>query len=200
MRAPDGRTAAGAPQGAFEESPGSTEARVPGNARRVRTQGKCNRKQTADAPARGRARLKWCGKSAPRPRQRGWHGKPHPEQDQIGATRMGWLAPAGAGLLPGRRPGRSREAPGDRRPRGMVVARSAERGTEPGLQTVWHPLPLHVRQSKPDLEHNRNNHVFHDVGQAWPGRRRPAMPILFRLVPLTPMLSHDIPSHPVPVV
>ena len=145
MRAPDGRTAAGAPQGAFEESPGSTEARVPGNARRVRTQGKCNRKQTADAPARGRARLKWCGKSAPRPRQRGWHGKPHPEQDQIGATRMGWLAPAGAGLLPGRRPGRSREAPGDRRPRGMVVARSPERGTEPGLQTVWHFLPACTR-------------------------------------------------------
>ena len=31
-------------------------------------------------------RVKRCGKSAPRPRQRGRHGKPHREQDRIGTT------------------------------------------------------------------------------------------------------------------
>jgi len=29
-------------------------------------------------------RVKWCGKSAPRGWQHAWHGKPRPEQDQIG--------------------------------------------------------------------------------------------------------------------
>src|SRR6478609_6980287 len=29
-------------------------------------------------------RVKRCGKSAPRPEQSGWQGKPHAEQDQIG--------------------------------------------------------------------------------------------------------------------
>ena len=32
----------------------------------------------------GGVRVKWCGKSAPRPKQFGWQGKPHAEQDQIG--------------------------------------------------------------------------------------------------------------------
>src|SRR5437763_38070 len=34
-----------------------------------------------------RARVKRCGKSAPRRRQRRWHGKPHREQDRIGTAR-----------------------------------------------------------------------------------------------------------------
>jgi len=34
-----------------------------------------------------RVRVKWCGKSAPRFRQRKWQGKPRPEQDQIGGQR-----------------------------------------------------------------------------------------------------------------
>ena len=61
---------------------------VPGNARRGRPQGKCHRKYTA-GPSRnsGRpARVKRCGKSAPRRRQRRRHGKPHREQDQVGAA------------------------------------------------------------------------------------------------------------------
>jgi hypothetical protein len=32
----------------------------------------------------GPVRVKRCGKSAPRPEQSGWQGKPHAEQDQIG--------------------------------------------------------------------------------------------------------------------
>ena len=61
---------------------------VPGNARRGRPQGKCHRKYTA-GPSRntGRAaRVKRCGKSAPRRRQRRRQGKPHREQDQVGAA------------------------------------------------------------------------------------------------------------------
>jgi hypothetical protein len=54
---------------------------MPGNARRGRPQGKCHRKQTAGVPP---VRVKRCGKSAPPARQRGGHGKPHPEQDHVG--------------------------------------------------------------------------------------------------------------------
>lgn len=39
--------------------------------------------------------MKGCGKSAPRIWQQVWHGKPHPEQDQIGAAHGIF------GLLPG---------------------------------------------------------------------------------------------------
>ena len=46
---------------------------VPGNARRGRPQGKCHRKQTARL---GRVRVKGCGKSAPRRRQRGGRANP----------------------------------------------------------------------------------------------------------------------------
>ena len=44
-----------------------------------------------------KARSKGCGKSAPRPWQQGRHGKPHREQDRIGASRpeRGRLDPAG---------------------------------------------------------------------------------------------------------
>ena len=43
-------------------------------------------------------RVKWWGKSPPRPRRRGWQGKHHPEQDQIGghAERPAWLCTANA--------------------------------------------------------------------------------------------------------
>jgi hypothetical protein len=92
---------------------------VPGNARRGRPQGKCHRKYTAGPAIHGMAwaaRVKWCGKSAPRCRQRQRQGKPHREQDQVGAA--GGVGNGGrrAGL-PRRRSGRSREAFGDERPR-----------------------------------------------------------------------------------
>ena len=60
---------------------------MPGNARRGRPQGKCHREQTAGARLRGLpVRVKGCGKSAPRRRQRRRHGKPHREQDQVGTA------------------------------------------------------------------------------------------------------------------
>ena len=98
--------------------------------------------------------MKRCGKSAPRRRQRRRHGKPHREQDQVGAA---GAAACGRNLrapAPGgpsrRRSGRSHEAPGDGRPRGMAAAlarpalRRARGGTEPGLQTVWRPSQHHL--------------------------------------------------------
>ena len=63
-------------------------------------------------------RVKRCGKSAPRSRRRERHGKPHREQDRIGAARGHTRDPC-----PGRRPGRLHQAPGNRRRRGMAVTR-----------------------------------------------------------------------------
>ena len=82
---------------------------MPANGRRGRPQGKCHRKQTARARTTRasemipRARAKRCGKSAPRPWQQGRQGKPHREQDRIGAA----VRP---GLSPRRSQGRSRPA------------------------------------------------------------------------------------------
>ena len=59
---------------------------VPVNGRRGRPQGKCHREQTARTPCGLlAARVKRWGKSPPRFRQRGRHGKPHREQGRIGA-------------------------------------------------------------------------------------------------------------------
>jgi hypothetical protein len=53
--------------------------------------GKCHRKHTAFAGPNAGAgvRVKRCGKSAPRVRQRNRHGKPHREQDRIGTASAG---------------------------------------------------------------------------------------------------------------
>jgi len=94
---------------------------VPGNARRGRPQGKCHRKYTA-GPSRntGRAaRVKRCGKSAPRRRQRRRQGKPHREQDQVGAAGIPFAGMPGGPSR--RRSGRSHEALGNGRPRGMAI-------------------------------------------------------------------------------
>ena len=94
---------------------------APDNVRRGRPQGQRHRKQTAGrkAKAPGPARVKGCGKSAPRRRQRRRHGKPRREQDRIGAMRGAFSA---SGPVRGPyRSGWSLEAPGDGRPRGMAV-------------------------------------------------------------------------------
>ncbi len=57
---------------------------MPDNVRRGQPQGKCHRKQTAGFIL---ARVKRCGKSAPRFRQRQRQGKPHREQNRIGVAR-----------------------------------------------------------------------------------------------------------------
>jgi hypothetical protein len=138
-RWPDGRSAGFRPGG--EESPGSTETRC-----RVTPGGGDPRDSATESkpPGSGRVRVKGCGKSAPRGRQRSRHGKPHREQDRIGAGRlMGNHGPTGVSAC---RPGWSREATGDRRPRGMAIPRPAVRkdtgpGTEPGLQAICRLFP-----------------------------------------------------------
>jgi len=91
-----------------EESPGSTETRCRltaggGNPRESATESK---PPTGLRPA---ARVKGCGKSAPRLRQRRRHGKPHREQDQIGATcRTSLIWGRQAGFRAAARVGRAR--------------------------------------------------------------------------------------------
>src|SRR6185295_4979915 len=69
-----------------EESPGSTETRC-----RITSGGGDPRESATENRPPGwfssQARVKRWGKSPPRDRQRKRHGKPHREQDQIGAAR-----------------------------------------------------------------------------------------------------------------
>jgi hypothetical protein len=85
-RGSDGWMAAPGGQPFGEESPGSTETRC-----RITSGGGDPRESATEnkPPARfaGPARVKRWGKSPPRDRQRKRHGKPHREQDQIGAAR-----------------------------------------------------------------------------------------------------------------
>jgi hypothetical protein len=142
-RRPDGRF----PPRAERGKSGLHGGAVPGNARRGRPQGKCHRKYTAgpSRDTRRPARVKWCGKSAPRRRQRRRQGKPHREQDQVGAAGIPLCFGCQAG--PSRcRSGRLHEALGNGCPRGMAIpAHVLTRmgGTEPGLQAVWHDFSDH---------------------------------------------------------
>ena len=108
---------------------------VPGNARRGRGSTPNPRESATEnrPPEFTPARVKRWGKSPPRPRQRGWHGKPHREQGQIGTTGR----QARGRLRSVVRVDRTRpratavpdEWPSPRRPPGL-------RGTEPGLQAI----------------------------------------------------------------
>jgi hypothetical protein len=93
---------------------------VPDNIRRGRPQGQCHRERTASSS--DEVRVKRCGKSAPRVRQRKRHGKPHREQNRIGtATRAVRESENTAGQCQARRPGRLLEAMCEHGPRGMAV-------------------------------------------------------------------------------
>jgi len=75
--------------------------------------------------ARWWARVKRCGKSAPRSWQHGWQAKPRTEQGQIG-RRFRTARP--------KPPGRPLEPVSDDRARGMIVTRRRRRDTEFGLR------------------------------------------------------------------
>jgi hypothetical protein len=84
-------------KGAREESPGST-----GIGCRV-TPGEGDFRESATEnkpPQLAAVRVKRWGKSPPQAWQQGWHGKPHPEQDLIGAA-WGFGFKAFSGSLPG---------------------------------------------------------------------------------------------------
>ena len=105
-----------------EESPGSTEVRCRvtpggGDPRESATE---THRRARRLPGRRAARVKWCGKSAPRRRQRRRQGKPHREQDQVGAAGIPERSEMPGGPSR-RRSGRSHEAFGDGRPRGMAI-------------------------------------------------------------------------------
>ncbi len=91
VRGPGGRVACKC----TEESPGSTEKRCRVTPGGPGSPGSGKVPQRADRPLVFglRARVKGCGKSAPRDRQRKRHGKPHREQDRIG-TAHGEFRPA----------------------------------------------------------------------------------------------------------
>ena len=95
--------------------------------RKTQGDGKCNREQTADGPRKGdQVRVKRWGKSPPQDWRQDWHGKPHPEQDQIG-RHQAWPA------LP---PGRLLEPCSNAGPRGM-----AARGESPYKTRLIGQLP-----------------------------------------------------------
>ena len=112
------------PKGRWRGKSGLHRHTVPDNIRRGRPQGQCHRERTAllRLSRLRRVRVKRCGKSAPRVRQRKRHGKPHREQDRIGtATRAVRASENTAGRCQARRPGRLLEATCKRCPRGMAV-------------------------------------------------------------------------------
>src|SRR5690606_15487520 len=116
-----------------EESPGSMETRC----RLTAGGGDPRESATESKPPRfSVARVKGWGKSPPRDWQQERHGKPHREQDRIGAVEG-----QPSGLFPAHRPGRLHEADGDIGPRRMAatfsVPQGAEGHTEPGLQAGW---------------------------------------------------------------
>jgi hypothetical protein len=120
----------------MEESPGSTGIRCRltaggGDPRESATENKPPAQEPQGVP---RARAKRCGKSAPRPWQQGRQGKPHREQDRIGAA-----VPQGTEVFRlAARVGRVRRA-ARRVPEewpSRIPGRPGMR-TEPGLQAVW---------------------------------------------------------------
>src|ERR1700758_2650044 len=125
---PDGRSRHRR-KAAREESPGSIDIRC-----RI-TSGGGNPRDSAtenEPPRFGAARVKRCGKSAPRVRQRKRHGKPHREQNRIGtATRAVRANEKTAGLCQARRPGGLLEAMCKHRPRGMAVTYRPRKRTVP---------------------------------------------------------------------
>ena len=109
---------------AGEESPGSIDIRCRitsggGNPRDSATE---NEPPAFALRGFGAVRVKRCGKSAPRVRQRKRHGKPHREQNRIGtATRTVRASDNTAGRCQARCPGRLLEAMCKHGPRGMAV-------------------------------------------------------------------------------
>ena len=130
---------------------GLHETRVAGNARPVKGSRPKPRESATESipPMAGflpdQARVKGCGKSAPGSRQRGPHGKPHPEQGRIGAARrldrQGCFAPSlrAATARVGCSSRGAIRGPDEWLP---PQIRSANRipsvDTEPGLQAPWH--------------------------------------------------------------
>src|SRR5262249_7021692 len=126
-----GRTAAPRQcrKAAGEESPGSTDKRCRITSGGDKTPGTVpQRKDRLGALHLAAARVKRCGKSAPRFRRRKRHGKPHREQDRIGGARGG--EQAGVTLARGGGVGRGRRGAGGEGSGGVGVG--VRRRAQPG--------------------------------------------------------------------
>ena len=133
-----------------EESPGSMEARCRltaggGDPRESATESKPP--VTASAPP---ARVKGCGKSAPRPRRRGRHGKPHREQDRIGTALAGFRAAV--------RVGRARRPATDVPDEWPSIAFG--RGQNPAYRPSGAKLPLTTRRRPAGWRWDRGLRIF----------------------------------------
>src|SRR6202048_4323876 len=120
---PDGRSRYGR-KAAGEESPGSIDirCRITSGGGDPRDSATENEPPAFALRGFGAVRVKRCGKSAPRVRQRKRHGKPHREQNRIGtATRDVRASDNSAGRCQARRPGRLLEAIWERVPREMAA-------------------------------------------------------------------------------
>ena len=121
-----------------------------------------------------RVRVKGCGKSAPRGRQRRRHGKPRREQDRIGAMRCALGRERGLIRWPCRS-GWLLEAPGDGRPRGMAVTSGRQ---APAIQNpAYRPagvLFARCRCSRAVTRSERGEHAARGHGHSplAPGRAR----------------------------
>jgi len=135
---------------------------VPANGRRGRPQGKCHREETASAHAA--ARVKRCGKSAPRFRQRKRHGKPHREQSRIGMA---------AGAIPRSVFGSAIRVGCSRRRVSVVPEEWPPRGSDPALQNpAYRPADALSEKARRD---DRRAFAFPSVGRSPPvsGKMRP---------------------------
>ena len=164
-RRPDGRSAAGAWPCRGEESPGSTEARC-----RVTPGGGDPRESATESkpPAHIRrrfgvspARVKGCGKSAPRVRRRTRHGKPHREQDRVGTAgrRLGGRAGFRAAVRVGRTRRPATDVPDEWPSRALSLR--GRPATEPGLQAVWRPSHTDPNQRHRPIENKKRTYTCH---------------------------------------
>ena len=130
----------------MEESPGSTGIRCRltaggGDPRDSATENKPPARPCSFGGTISRAWVKRCGKSAPRLRQRRRQGKPHREQDRIGAAALAFTGGARGHSRPAARVGRVRRAvrrvPEEWSSREFPQPGWRRSRTEPGLQAVW---------------------------------------------------------------
>ena len=167
---------------------GLHETRVAGNARPVAVLGWRPRESATEskppmACLQVQARVKGCGKSAPGLRQRGPHGKPHPEQGRIGAARR--LVRQGC-FAPGLRAATARVGCSSRGaihgpdewlpPQIRSACRIPSADTEPGLQAPWHlkcaqpKIAAHCIPSStcwPSVFHSRNRSLEYPPSACW---------------------------------
>ena len=183
----------GQPRG--EESPGSTETRcrvTPGGGDPRESATETHRLPASRKAGRA-ARVKWCGKSAPRRRQRRRQGKPHREQDQVGMAGRkagGVSAPPSGSVARGarqrasQRNGHPSSRDGDRT---RLIGRLALFFAAPSPRVPLTENPVFTTYSRSDLDSTIG------VRRQMAAALIPSIPMFYYEIPLTPIQSHAIP-------